>query len=114
MMLLIVIQVFILIATIGIGLLSFARPDAAAKFTGLGLPTSRGRTEMRVIFGGLFIGLGAAPLLFPGDGAYRTVALVYIALAASRTMAIVIDRSGDRSNWISLASELAFGFILLL
>lgn len=113
-MLLTVIQIFVLFATIGIGLLSFAAPETAANFTGMALPTPRGRTEMRVIFGGLFIGLGAAPLLFPGAGAYRTVGLVYLALAASRVMSIVIDRSGNRSNWISLASEVVFGFILLL
>jgi hypothetical protein len=113
-MFLTVIQVLILVATIAIGVLSMVSPGSAANFTGLNLPGARGRTEVRAIFGGLFIGLGLAPLILRSELAYQTVAITYLAIAAARLIGLVRDRSYDRSNGVSLLSELAFGFLLLL
>ena len=113
-MFLTVIQIFILVATIGVGLFAFVSPTGAADFTGLSLPGARGRTEMRAIFGGLFVGLGLAPLVFPAAAAYQTVAITYLAIGLARVLGLVMDRSGDRSNWLSLVVEFVFGFVLLL
>ena len=113
-MIITVAQVFVLIGTIGIGLLSFAAPAMVAGFTQLDIPAARGRTEVRAIFGGLFIGLGVAPLILGSKGAYAAVGLIYLAIGAGRLLAMVLDRSWDQSNWISLIVEIAFGFLLLL
>lgn len=113
-MFLTVLQIFALVATIGVGLYALLAPDKAADFTGLALPGPRGRTEMRAIFGGLFIGLGLAPLLLAGSAAYQTVAITYLAIAVGRLLGLVMDRSGGRTNWASLLVEFVFGFLLLL
>ncbi len=113
-MIITVLQVLVLFATIGVGLLSFVAPMTAASFTGLGIPEPRGKTEVRAILGGVFIGLGAAPLIFSSPGAYQTVGITYLVVAAARLVGIVADQSADQSNWLSLLVEIAFGFLLLL
>jgi hypothetical protein len=109
-----VLQVLILFATIGVGLLAFFAPLTAANFTGLQIPGPRGRTEVRAIFGGVFIGLGLAPLLLPGAGAYQSVGFTYLVLGVSRLIGLIMDRSADQSNWLSLLVEFVFGFLLFL
>lgn len=109
-----VVQVLILVATIGVGLLSVLSPKRAADFTGLGDPGPRGKTEIRAILGGVFIGLGAAPLILGSAAAYQIAGITYLVVAAVRLGGIAIDRSADQSNWLSLLVEIAFGFLLLL
>jgi hypothetical protein len=40
--------------------------------------------------------------------------IVYLVIAAARIAGIVLDKSSERSNWISLAVEIVAGIILLL
>ena len=72
----------------------------------------RGVSEIRSIFGGLFIGLGIAPLIL-GTAAFRMLGLSYLAIAAARGFSTAFDRSYDRSNIISLIIEIVFGIVLI-
>jgi hypothetical protein len=101
------------LATAATGLLALVKPGAAYGFTGLNPAGPRGVSEIRAIFGGLFIGLGLAPL-FLGDAAYTMLGIGYLAVAAARLISIIVDRSYARSNWISLGIEIVFGVILVL
>lgn len=100
-------------ATAGTGLLALVKPTAVYGFTGLTAVGPRGISEIRAIFGGLFIALGASPF-FIGEPAYRVLGLGYLAIGLVRLVSIVLDRSTASSNWISLAIELVFGLILML
>jgi hypothetical protein len=71
-------------------------------------------TEIRTIFGAVFIGLGGAALLLFQPGAHLVVGITYLALAVVRTVSMVIDRSIDNSNIISGVTELLFGIIFIL
>lgn len=95
------------------GLLALIKPDAVYGFTGLTAMGPRGISEIRAIFGGLFIALGVAPF-FLGRTSYRMLGLGYLAIAITRLASIVIDRSYDQSNWISLLIEIVFGLLLLI
>ncbi len=101
------------VGTIATGLLALIKPSAAYGFTGLEAKGSRGKSEIRSIFGGLFIGLGIAPLIL-GDPAFTTLGIGYLAIAAARAFSILFDRSFEQSNWISLGIEIIFGLILVL
>lgn len=101
------------IATIATGLLALIKPGAVYGFAGLKADGARGVSEIRSIFGGLFIGLGAAPF-FLGADAFSMLGIGYIAIAAARAFSMVFDNSYEKSNLISLVSEVVLGVILVL
>lgn len=103
------------LATIVTGLISFLRPRAIFNFTGLNAPGPRGLTEIRAILGGCFIGLGAAPLLLGNiNVAYQMLGVTYLAIAVTRGYGLIVDKSVERSNLISLVTEVVLGTVLLL
>lgn len=107
-------QVIAAIGTILVGLYSLLLPRKIDGFTGVTAIGPRGVTEIRTIFGAVFIGLGAAVLVLNEPGAYMTAGITYLALAVVRTVSMVIDRSADYSNIVSGVVELVFGIVFLL
>ena len=108
-----IVQIILAAGTILTGMISLIVPRSVQGFTGLTAPGPRGISEIRSVLGGGFIGLGLAPLIL-GGVAYDMLGIAYLAIAVARIASIVLDRSYDRSNWISLAVEIVFGIILLL
>ena len=113
MNILLILKIIAAIATVGTGALALVKPTAVYGFTGLKADGARGISEIRAIFGGLFIALGIAPFLF-GETAYLVLGLGYLVIAAVRLASILIDRSRESSNLISLAIEIVLGIILIL
>jgi hypothetical protein len=114
MTLLAILKIIMAVVTIVTGLISLIRPRAVQGFTGLSAPGPRGITEIRAILGGGFVGLGLAPLVLGAPAAYQMLGITYLAIAMARLAGIALDRSLERSNWISLAVEIVAGIILLL
>lgn len=110
---LMILKIIAALATAATGLLALVRPTAVYGFTGLIADGARGISEIRSIFGGLFIALGVAPFIF-GDAAYQVLGFGYLAIALVRLVSIFIDHSTAQSNLISLAIEIVFGIILIL
>jgi hypothetical protein len=109
-----VLQALAALATAATGLLALVRPASVQEFTGLSIAGPRGISEVRAVFGGLFIALGLAPFLLKVPAAYRMLGIGYLAIALVRLPSIVLDRSSVSSNWISLAIEVVLGVILVL
>jgi hypothetical protein len=109
-----ILQIIAVIGTILTGLVSLVWPLKVQDFTGLTAPGGRGITEIRSILGGLFIGLGIAVFLLGTREVYQMLGIMYLAIAAVRAVSIVIDKSIEQSNIISLAVEIIFGIILVL
>jgi hypothetical protein len=108
-----ILKIIAALATTATGLLAFFKPSAAYGFTGLNANGPRGVSEIRSVMGGLFIGLGIAPF-FLGTPAYIMLGIGYLAIALTRAFSILVDKSYDRSNWISLGIEIVLGVILVL
>ncbi|MGB9521434.1 MAG: DUF4345 family protein [Anaerolineales bacterium] len=108
-----ILKVLASIATVATGLLAFIKPSAAYGFIGLEPSGVRGVSEMRAIFGGLFIGLGIAPF-FLGVNTFRMLGIGYLAIALARAFSIVFDKSYAQSNIISLVTEIILGLILVV
>jgi hypothetical protein len=106
-----ILKVIAALATVAVGVLGLVQPTAVFGLTGLMAAGKRGISEIRASFGGLFIGLGLAPLWL-GPVAYQMLGIGYLALAAARLFAIFYDRTMERTNWINLAVEVVFGLIL--
>lgn len=109
-----VLQILMAVGTIATGLISLVRPRAIRGFTGLEAPGPRGITEIRAILGGTFIGLGVSPLILDTPEAYQMLGITYLIIAAARIIGLVLDRSLERSNYISLVVEIVAGIILML
>jgi hypothetical protein len=107
-------QIIAVIGTILTGMLSLFWPKMAEGFTGLTAPGGRGITEIRAVLGGLFIGLGIAVFLFGTREVYQMLGIMYLAIAAVRAVSMVVDKSVEQSNIISLVVEIIFGVILVL
>jgi hypothetical protein len=101
------------LATVATGLFALIKPSATYGFIGLKAEGVRGVSEIRSIFGGLFIAIGAAPF-FLGAPAYLILGIVYLGIALARAFSILFDRSYAQSNLISLAVEIVLGLVLVL
>ena len=113
MSLLSILKIIAALATAATGLLAFIRPAATYGFIGLNANGVRGVSEIRAVFGGLFIALGLVPL-FLGASTYQMLGIGYLAIAAARIFSIFFDKSTAQSNLISLAIEIVFGVILVI
>lgn len=102
------------IGTVGTGLLAAIRPSVVPGFTGLATTGPRGVTEIRAIFGGLFVGVGAFPLIVGAPVTYRMLGTMYLAIAVVRLVSMGVDGSIERTNLISLALEVIVGAILII
>ncbi|HMD89514.1 MAG TPA: DUF4345 family protein [Anaerolineaceae bacterium] len=113
MSLLSILKIIAALATAATGLLALIKPSATYGFIGLNADGVRGVSEIRAVFGGLFIALGIAPF-FLGMPAYRMLGIGYLGIAAARTFSILFDKSTAQSNLISLATEIVLGVILVI
>lgn len=102
------------ILTIATGALALFSPQSVPGFTGLQPVGGRGITEIRSILGGLFIALGFYPILAASPDGYTMLGWAYLGIALVRLVSIFLDKSSERSNWISLGVEIVFGGILVL
>jgi uncharacterized membrane protein len=109
-----ILQIIAVIGTILTGLVSLIWPLRVQGFTGLTAPGERGITEIRSILGGVFIGLGIAVFLLGTRETYQMLGIMYLVIAAVRAVSIVIDKSAEQSNTISLIAEIILGIILVL
>ena len=109
-----ILQIIAVIGTIGTGLVSLIAPHSVFGFTGLNAPGPRGITEIRSILGGLFIGLGIAVFLLGTRQVYQMLGIMYLAIGVVRAVSIVVDKSFEQSNFISLVVEILFGILLVL
>jgi hypothetical protein len=109
-----VLQIIAVIGTILTGLLSLLVPTKIEGFTGIKPVGGRGITEIRAVFGGLFIGLGIAAFLLDTTITFPMLGIMYLAIGTVRVLSMFLDRSIMRSNLISLLVEIIFGVLLVL
>ena len=102
------------ISTILTGLLVLIKPESIYGFTGLRADGGRGITEIRSIFGGLFIALGGVALYYRTPQVYNMLGIMYLVIALVRAVSMILDKSVETSNIISLVVEIVFGFILII
>jgi hypothetical protein len=97
------------------GVYSVWQPRPSAQLAHLTPDNANGLAEIRVVFGGLSVMMGAAPLLLNQVVAYQTVGLVFLGVFVTRLLATVLDRPQlTRAYLISGAFELLVALILLL
>lgn len=111
---LLILKIIAAIGTIGTGLLALIKPESIYGFTGLRAEGGRGITEIRSIFGGLFIALGAVALYYRSPQTFAMLGFTYLGIGLVRAISMFVDKSVESSNIISLVVEIVFGIILIL
>ncbi len=118
-------QLFLMLAALlfaGFGLASLFQPERIAGMVGIRPSTTAGRSEIRAVYGGLELGLGAF-LVYCALDAQRLelglllVVLTYGAAAVGRMIGIALDRPVEAVTRRILVAEVAFaivGSVLLL
>jgi hypothetical protein len=109
-----ILQYIACVLTILVGAYALVSPKGTTNFTGISPLGGRGITEIRVIFGVLFITIGLYPLMSASPAAYQMLGCTYLSLGVVRLISIFIDKSSEQSNWISVAVEIVFGAILVI
>jgi hypothetical protein len=109
-----ILQIIAAIGTILTGLFSLLKPAGITGFTGILPEGGRGITEIRAIFGGVFIAIGAVPLILNSPAAYTMLGITYLVIALIRGVSMFMDKSVVQSNVISLVVEIVFGIILVI
>jgi hypothetical protein len=109
-----ILKVFAVVVTLLTGLYSLIQPKKIKGFTGLEASSPRATTEIRAVMGGTFVGLGLAALIFPIREVYLMLGITYAAIAAIRGVSMVLDKSMEKSNLISLVTEVLLVIILIL
>jgi hypothetical protein len=109
-----ILQYIACILTALVGVYATFFPKSTTSFTGLSPLGERGVTEIRVVFGVFFIVLGLFPIIAASPVAFQMLGYGYLLVGIARIISIFIDKSSERSNWISVGFEVIFGFILIL
>lgn len=105
------------VMNIGFGAATVWRPQAIAAGSHFALKGARGTSEMRIAFGGYFIGMGVALLLLNDPQASAAIGIAWAGAAIMRGVELVIsDREQilDRAFWIIWAVEISTTAMLLV
>ena len=109
-----IIKIIAASVTILTGIYFLIKAKKLKPFTGLEANTPVELTEIRTVMGGTFIGLGVAALIFPVPQVYKTLSVTYAVIAGIRAISMVVEKSIEKSNLISLASEIVLGILLYI
>ena len=88
-----ILKIIASIGTVATGLLSLVKPRSVYGFTGLRTEGGRGITEIRAVLGGLFVALGAVPLVYRQDLPYMMLGVGYLTVGFIRLIFMFVDKS---------------------
>ncbi len=100
--------------TVGLGLLGLLAPDRAMRLVGIEANRPHGGLDVRATYGGLFIALGAFPLLSGETVAFQMLGIAWLAAGLARIAFTPMDRVWTRENFGGIAVETGLGLAALL
>lgn len=101
---------------IGFGVFSLFQPDAVAAASGFKL-SKRGTAELRIAFGGYFIGMGLAVILLSDPVASRAIGMAWLMAGVIRLVEYIYGKRAaivDTSFYVFGAFEVIIGVVLIL
>ena len=103
------------IAVIIFGGYGLLRPYDVADIAHLKLEDANGKAESRINFGGVFLAMGAAPLLINDPAAFQVVGIVFLGAFITRLVTSALDHpQPERLFVLSGVFELVVGLVLFL
>lgn len=103
------------LVTAGLGVMGLVAPRSVHRITQLEAPTPSAFGEFRATYGGLFVGLGVAAIVWGTPEAFAIVGVGWLAIAGGRLVSVVADPGGRHPRNVgALAFESAVGLLLVL
>lgn len=100
--------------TVLLGFLGLLLPEAAMRLVGIEVGRPHGRLDVRATYGGLFLALGAFPLISGEPVAFQMLGVAWLAAGLARTVFTPIDRVWGRENVAGIGIEVGLGLAALL
>ncbi len=100
--------------TVGLGLLGLLAPGKAMRLVGIEADQPHGRLDVRATYGGLFLALGAFPLISGEPIAFQMLGVAWLAAGLARAIFTPIERVWGRENLAGIAIEVGLGLAALL
>ena len=97
------------VLSIAMGLAALVAPERLGKQVGLSADGPLGRSELRAVFGGVFVGMGLACLLSGAGAAWLAGAGAFLGGAAVKLASAAIERGVLPAATLGLAVDLALG-----
>jgi hypothetical protein len=107
-------HIYAVIITLKNGFFSVVKVLGTKKKIGMETSSPRATTEIRAVWGGIYLGLGIAGLVFPIPEVYKTLAIAYAVSNGIRGISMVIDKSIDRLCLQSMSYEVVLAFLLVI
>lgn len=111
-----ILQYIAAVINIAFGIFTLVQPETVAKASSFSLIGERGVAEMRIAFGGYFVGMGIAIIALNDPEASAAIGMAWLAAASVRLVTLALhDRAAllDASFFIIWASEIFTGAILV-
>lgn len=99
--------------SLAMGIAAFAAPERFGAQVGLSANGPLGRSELRAVFGGVFVGLGLACLLTGARGAWLAGAGVFLGGAVAKLLSAALERGVLPAAALGLAVDLVLGSLFL-
>ena len=100
--------------TVGLGLLGLLAPGKAMRLVGIEANRPHGRLDVRATYGGLFLALGAFPLISGEPMAFQMLGVAWIGAGLARAVFTPIERVWEKENLVGIAIEVGLGLAALL
>lgn len=107
-------HIYAVVITIKNGLFSALKLRTIKNKIGMETPGPRAKTEIRAVWGGLYLGLGIAGLVFPIPEVYKMIGITYLVSNLNRGISLVIDKSVDCAGLQSISYEVILAVFLFL
>ena len=95
------------------GLVALVFPETFARQTGLAADGPLGRSELRAVFGGVFIGIGLACVLLGSAAAHVVGAAAFLGGAAAKLLSAVLERGVLPAALPGLLVDLVLGALFV-
>ena len=101
------------VLSIVLGVGALVSPETLARQTGLAADGPLGRSELRALFGGVFIGIGIAALLLGSPAAHLVGAAAFLGGAAAKLLSAALERGVLPAALPGLLFDLVLGALFL-
>ena len=99
--------------TLLLGIIGLVFPDRTAGLVRLSARSHPERGEFRALYGGLFVGMGAVPLVTQSPAAFITVGAAWLGATLARAASLLLDPTLSSKQWRAVAFEGGIGALCL-
>ena len=107
-------RIYAIVITLKNGVFSGLRLRGLEPRLGMETFSPRAKTEVRTMWGGLYLGMGIAGLVFPSPEVYKMIGIAYMVSNVIRGLSMMFGKSVDRAGLQRMSYEIILAVFLFL